>query len=411
MFSSSRKPYTAVTVQVERLTGPQYDENDLSGIIDLIEVIRIQDSGPTEAARALRKKLKYGSAHRQLRALAILDGLIQNAGGRFQRTFADQALLERLRTMPQDDMVDPEVREKCNQLFRGWAVTYKNTPGMGGIAMLYKQLPKRKKPTAAQSRVVRENDQEAARDNPFAAPDADAEAEEQARQSHARRGSLAPQNSFLTGGEPSSNSRPRASSSASFFGSGGDKKDKKKKVKYVKFSLEKERPNMLQSIASANMASTNLLNALKFVNRETQRVSDVPEVVNAFEQCKKVRRSVLRYIQLVETDQILGSLLSANDELVKALMAYEIMDKSVDDDSDSDAEAEPALNGIPDYSSVAPERMMAGLTIEKPPSKPPRPGGSSLQTTTLKAAPPPTQHFSPSDAEDEADPFGDHAAI
>jgi len=39
------------------MTGGDYDEGDLSGLVDLIEVIQIQDSGPTEAARAIRKKL------------------------------------------------------------------------------------------------------------------------------------------------------------------------------------------------------------------------------------------------------------------------------------------------------------------------------------------------------------------
>lgn len=52
-----KKPYSAITVQVERLTSEQYEEDDLSGIPDLIEVIRIQSTGPAEAARALRKKL------------------------------------------------------------------------------------------------------------------------------------------------------------------------------------------------------------------------------------------------------------------------------------------------------------------------------------------------------------------
>jgi hypothetical protein len=42
---------------VDRLTSEEYEENDLSGIPDLVEVIRIQDTGPAEAARALRKKL------------------------------------------------------------------------------------------------------------------------------------------------------------------------------------------------------------------------------------------------------------------------------------------------------------------------------------------------------------------
>ena len=52
-----KKPYTAITVQIERLTSEQFEEDDLSGIYDLVEVIRIQPSGPTETARAIRKKL------------------------------------------------------------------------------------------------------------------------------------------------------------------------------------------------------------------------------------------------------------------------------------------------------------------------------------------------------------------
>ena len=52
-----KKPYSAITVQIERLTSEQYELDDFSGIVDLIEVIRLQDSGPTEAARAIRKKL------------------------------------------------------------------------------------------------------------------------------------------------------------------------------------------------------------------------------------------------------------------------------------------------------------------------------------------------------------------
>lgn len=54
---SQRKPYSAITVQIDRLTSEDFEEGDIGGIPDLVEVIRIQDSGPTEAARAIRKKL------------------------------------------------------------------------------------------------------------------------------------------------------------------------------------------------------------------------------------------------------------------------------------------------------------------------------------------------------------------
>jgi hypothetical protein len=133
-----KKPYSAVTVAVEGLTSEQYEEDDFSGIPDLVEAIKLQATGPAEAARAIRKKLKYGNVHRQLRALTILDGLIQNAGSRFQRTFADEMLLERLRVCGTSDLSDPLVRDKCKELFRSWAGEYKNTRGLERIAALYK---------------------------------------------------------------------------------------------------------------------------------------------------------------------------------------------------------------------------------------------------------------------------------
>lgn len=133
-----KKPYSAVTVAVENLTSENYEEDDVGGIPDLVEAIKLQASGPAEAARAIRKKLKYGNVHRQIRALVLLDGLIQNAGPGFQRTFADEMLLERLRVCGTSDLSDPVVRDKCKELFRNWAVEYKNVRGLEQVAGLYK---------------------------------------------------------------------------------------------------------------------------------------------------------------------------------------------------------------------------------------------------------------------------------
>ena len=126
-----------MTVTIENLTSESYPEDDLSGIPDLVGVIKLQASGPTEAARAIRKKLKYGNVHRQVRALVLLDGLIQNAGSGFQRGFADEPLLERLRVCGTSDLSDPAVRKKCTELFREWS-QYASTPGLERIARLYK---------------------------------------------------------------------------------------------------------------------------------------------------------------------------------------------------------------------------------------------------------------------------------
>ncbi len=108
---------------------------------------------------------KYGNMHRQLRALTILDALIGNAGPRFQRTFADEPLLERLRILGRDDMVDADVRAKCQTLYRQWAQTYKTTPGLQSIASLHRQLPQTKKLQPSQSKVIRETEAEAAREH------------------------------------------------------------------------------------------------------------------------------------------------------------------------------------------------------------------------------------------------------
>jgi hypothetical protein len=298
--------------------------------------------------------------------------LIQNAGSHFQKTFADEPLLERLRILARDDMVDVDVRKKVNVLFRQWAVAYKGVNGLERIWQLHKELPRKSRPQPQQSRIVREQDAEAAREREEHSPPA-------------------PRNSRRN--EPSqssSSSRPvtlgtTSQPSSSFF-----KRDKKDKTKGQKFNLEREKGQMLETIASANVASTNLLNGLQLINREQQRVSDNVEVMQRFETCKTLRRQILRYIHLVESEQYIGGLLNANDELVKGLMAFEIMDKSIDDDSDSEDESGTA------------EASMASMKIEDtPPAKPPRP-------TSIPMPPPPTLNKQRAEPEeDEDDPFGD----
>ncbi|KAI4203405.1 MAG: hypothetical protein LQ350_001926 [Teloschistes chrysophthalmus] len=328
--SFQKKPYTAVTVQVDRLTGEQYEGDDMTGIVDLIEVIRLQAEGPTEAARAIRKKLKYGSVHKQLRALTILDGLIENAGPRFQRAFADEPLLERLRFAATDSVSDAEVKKKCSVLFRQWAASYSNAPGMERIAALHKQLPQRKKTTRQESSKVLRETEPGENEDPFG---------------HTVTVSAAggPTKTLRS----TSYSSPTSSSSAG--GGGGPSltplnhpsttkpsKSSKKSKPPKPFNLEKEKPQLLQTIASSSVASTNLMNSLKLINRESKRVSEDQETVNRFETCKLLRRQVLRYIQYVESEQWLGSLIHANEGLVEALMAFEVLDKDLEDDSDSD---------------------------------------------------------------------------
>lgn len=402
MFSgSSRKPYTAITVQIDRLTSEQYEEEDVSGIIDLVEVVRIQESGPTEAARAVRKKLKYGNSHRQIRALVILDGLIQNAGGRFQRTFADEPLLERLRLMARDEMVDARVRHKCKVLFNQWANNYKNIAGLERIANLYQEFPKTQTRTSTAAR------QKVLQDTGSTHFDCDSASSRPSSKAHSHFKPAA-----------ASHSRPNTPSQTS-SGSGSKIPRDKKGTAGKPFDLSKEKDDMTKAIANASIASINLLNGLQLINREKERVSENKEVNRQVETCKNLRRKIMHYIQRVESDDWIGSLVNANDELVKALTAYDVMDKSVSDDSDSDAYENNRPSGPRSYSGETKtvSQQLTGLSLHGAPPKPPRPGAPTAMTVPPKPTPAFAQpkHTSNEDDhddndDDDDDPFGDSHA-
>ncbi|KAK5995040.1 Protein lsb5 [Cladobotryum mycophilum] len=442
-----KKPYSAVTVSIDTLTSESYEEEDLSGIPDLVEVITLQSSGPSEAARAIRKKLKYGNTHRQIRALVILDGLIQNAGPRFQRAFVDEPLLERLRVCGTSDLSDPEVRKKCRELFSSWA-QYASKPGLERIARLHRELPKRKVVVKQEnSKVLKETE------NPFGdddEEDASSPRASAAGPSHSRGPSLT--DSFRN--QPS----PASSSSTSLFGTSS--KDKKKsggsggggssksKGRRKPFNLEAEKEQMKSVIAESSLAATNLLNVLQTINREKERISHNNLAVERFESCKQLRRRVLRYIHHVDHEQWLGPLLHANDELVHALMTYEQLDQSVDADSDSDDElaeqahlyrmatdkgksekvpgkvSSPTRSEHPDLSglslnSPSPRQKKAppprpsksgSLSLSSPPRQIPRQQQQQQQLPVFRPAPV-RQVSEPTDEEDDDDPFADKNTV
>jgi hypothetical protein len=88
--------------------------------------------------------------------------------------------------------------------------------------------------------------------------------------------------------------------SSSFFSSSSKFKKEKKKKKGKAFNLEEEKETMKNCIAEASVASTNLLNALKLINREKERISENKNAVHHFEFCKLLRRKILRYVRCHE---------------------------------------------------------------------------------------------------------------
>ncbi|KAI5309236.1 putative actin patch assembly and actin polymerization protein, partial [Ascosphaera atra] len=389
------KPYTAVTVQIDHLTSENYAVDDTSGIIDLVDAVQIQATGPTEAARALRKKLKYGDVHRQLRALTILDLLIQNAGDHFTRNFADEPLLERLRIAGSDITTDPQVRRKCQVLFAQWS-TLKHVQGMSRVAALYSQLPRKQKPTQERkkhSKVLRETEYSP---SPVGSHDG-----------------LGHSVSISGGNSPGSVVGYRNLDGSS---SGSKKSKKDKHDKHQDHSRTHSRSasqsigsvpaaNVRETLANARIAADGLINALRLVNREQESISENPEIMKRFNECKSYRRQVLKYIHGVTDENYLGSLLNANEELVNALMSFEVLEKSIDDDSDSEVETWTPY----DENSI--DTSMAGLSLKqqearKAPLKPPRPGSQSPPKKGKQV-----ESEDEDEEEDEDNPFGDKNAV
>lgn len=293
--------------------------------------------------------------------------------------------------MARDEVVDPKVRQKCQILLTYWANMYSQTKGLERISALYKELPNSQRPAQARNRVLQDT---ANMDSDNEGPSSPARSRANSRPAPAPSSSQsASRPATLT---PTPSTMPSSKLS---------KADKKTKGKV--FNLAKEKDNITRCLANASMASTNLLNGLQLINREREQVSENQEVVRRFETCKTLRRQILTYIQLVESDDWIGSLVNANDELVKALTAYEIMDKSLEDDSDSDAweqfdTDEPGLA----TTRLAHQQAMAQMKAdETAPPKPARPNNISI---------PPPQSVPEANRdeedEDDDDPFGDSNA-
>lgn len=131
--------------------------------------------------------------------------------------------------------------------------------------------------------------------NPFEAEE-DREDEEPPTQVHGRHASLE-----STQGQSSKS--PRASPQLGFFNSPASTSTTKKSKKYKKagktskpFNLEAEKDTLKNCIAESSVASTNLLNTLRLINREQEQISENQAAIHHFENCKLLRRKILRYV-------------------------------------------------------------------------------------------------------------------
>lgn len=100
------------------------------------------------------------------------------------------------------------------------------------------------------------------------------------------------------------------------------RKEREAERKRPPFVFAKEKPQILNAIATASQASNNLVNAIMLVNEDKDDLRTNTRVQECLATARDTRKSILRYIQLVENEEIIGTLIEANERIVSALIMY-----------------------------------------------------------------------------------------
>ncbi|KAJ7897086.1 hypothetical protein B0H14DRAFT_2676852 [Mycena olivaceomarginata] len=268
------KPHSSITDWVDILTADSVADEAYDGSVYL----HSSPPSPTEASRAIRKKLKHGRPHQQYRAVVILKALVENCGHKFQTTFADAPLLETIKHLANDQMTDKKVKKKLTA---------------------YVEAMERE----ARRKAKQEREQ----------------AKEKQRLEEAER-------------------RRK-------------EKERKNRPKRAPFDFEKEKPLVLGSIVEASQASSNLVNAITLVNQEKESLLINERVQECLVKAKQVRKPIVRYIQVRgsditatislsvrnswwKTEELIGTLIEANDRIISALELYDKLSAGPADPAD-----------------------------------------------------------------------------
>lgn len=385
--------YTAVTsiindccAQNEPSGDDYYIETQLSSLLDAIRNQKdFSEPGPIEAARALRKKLKYGDVKDQYNALKILDLLIVNGGNEIKSLCDDDKLLNRLQFYFKDpsapsssssvnlnDVPNKKVAELARSLMSNWYNEFRDDDRLRNINLLYernmkgRRLKKRSTQQYSSSKYDRTevpdfmNDEADMDYTPFGNDDDDISYNNNNNNDSGRYNSY---NESID-----DNSYSRFNSRDSQINRPKTNAELDKKFKIPRINYEKEAPKIMQLIAQANIMATNLLNILSSLDKDELSIHSI-KANDAFDECRAIRRKVLRYLQLVNKEELLGPLLKCNDDLVVSLKKYE--EQSVpsearvknNEDSDSDSDYDSMQDYESDHEPVNPKPLQSSSSI------------------------------------------------
>ncbi|KAI0756863.1 seryl-tRNA synthetase [Daedaleopsis nitida] len=319
------KPHSSITEWVEILTSSSYDGETYDGIPELVESINIQQHNtgwvcivlslytpthrlisPAEVSRAIRKKIKHGNSHQQYRALHIMKAIVENGGHTIQTSFVDYQLIDALKHLASDPSTDPKVKKKLASVLAGWRRQFQDDPSMSALSRLYDQCKLAQTDRVNADRRAMENV------NLGLGMEVDFDRkkkEEEARKKREEEKRKAKEDKERRKREEEERKR----------------KASQPKTKRKPFNFEQEKPQILTAIANASQASNNLVNAMTLVNTQQESLESNERVQECLIRVKQVRKQVVRYIQLVENEDMIGVLIETNDRIIAALENYDML--------------------------------------------------------------------------------------
>lgn len=313
-------PHTAITDTIDRIvSSDQFTlEVELASLIQTIKSSKdyTYSNNQEEAARSIRKKLKYGNKLQQIRALELLN-LFVSQGVKFFVMYNDSKLLDRLEVIALNSGTDSRgqhynqlIVKKCVAYVLGWYEFARQQ----GQSRTYEGLLQLGKTVQRKYSLKRRNKSEARSRRNFMNDEAD----------------------------------------ASVYSANPD-------VRYgiPQIDMQSEGPKIRLLISDSLATSVSLKNSLMMLPSGVRSTED-EEATAKFIQARAMRRKVLRYLQLVTEGEFLGSLIHANEELVEALTKYDKLGGDVDDDdeislSDDDDEEEDNVSESSSAVSAVPE--------------------------------------------------------
>lgn len=353
----SDHPYTSITIKIEQLSKPRNDEIDNTielYVSDLLHLIKIQPStGSSEAARAIRKRIKYGnSVQEQLRALTLLELLILNAGQKIGPVIAcDDKLVDVLRGIVAGSAItgngtnyDKQVIQKCRALAIGWKSELHELNGYKYLANLWKSLPsKGHSRSRSKSKSVQEYDAFSDLGN-VRSPSPSSPAVRRGVEPGTSSRNMDRAAKAVPPPRPSTKTKPSTSTKANKSSTRRRRKNKHgivyadEQYRIPQINYKVEAPKIRNTIAECHTHTTALTNLLISLPSHVLPMDD-SNVTKEFEKCKSIRRKVLSYLQFVGAgdnsekkpeviqmdEEFLGSLITANEQLITAFKKYDLL--------------------------------------------------------------------------------------